>query len=254
MPTLKQSVPDWCFYRESDDPAAYYQRLKAIGFQGVEMLPTERWAAAKQAGLKLVNIGAPGMENGLNRLENHPNLLPQIEALIQVAKENEIEHIILFSGNRDGQPDEEGMRNVIQAGKQLAPTAEEAGVMLAVEVLNTYDHPDYQADHTAYVMEFARAVSSPMVKVLYDIYHMQRMGEDVVKDIRENVEYIAHLHTAGSPKRDFPGPKQETDYESVVKAAQAAGYTGFWGQEFIPGEDRFTELERVFQLFNEYLK
>ncbi len=254
MSPLKQSVPDWCFYRESDDPITYYQRLKMIGFEGVEMLPPERWAAARQAGLKLVNIAAPGMQAGLNRLENHASLIPQIEELIEVAKANQIEHIIIFSGNRDGQPDEESLRNTIQAGNRLASTAERAGVVLALEVLNAHDHPDYQADHTAFAMGFARAISSPMVKVLYDIYHMARMGEDVIKDVSEHMEYIAHLHTAGSPGRDFPGPEQEIDYAAVVKAAQATGYTGFWGQEFLPTADRFTELEEVYKLFNQYTK
>ena len=251
---LKQSIPDWCFYRESDDPAAYYQRLKAIGFEGVEMLPPERWAVARQAGLKLVNIAAPGMQAGLNRLDNHASLIPQIEELIQVAKANEIEHIIIFSGNRNGQLDEEGLRNTIQAGKRLASVAERAGVVLALEVLNTHDHPDYQADHTAFAIGFARGVSSPMIKVLYDIYHMVRMGEDVVKDVSENIKYIAHLHVAGSPGRDFPGPEQDIDYVAIVAAAQSAGYTGFWGQEFLPAEDRFTELEEVYKLFNQYAK
>ena len=188
----------------------------------------------------------------MNCLENHANLIPQIEELIQVAKTNEIEHIVIFSGNRDGQLDEEGLRNVIQAGKQLASAAERAGVTLALEVLNAHDHPDYQADHTAFAIGFARAISSPMVKVLYDIYHMARMGEDVITDMRTNTEYIAHLHVAGSPKRDFPGSQQEIDYEGVIKAAQEAGYSGYWGQEFLPSEDRFVELERVCQLFEQY--
>jgi hypothetical protein len=37
-----------------------------------------------------------------------------------VAAENSIEHLIIFSGSRQGQPDGEGLQNTIAAGKALA--------------------------------------------------------------------------------------------------------------------------------------
>jgi hydroxypyruvate isomerase len=252
MDEIKQSAADWCYYRESMQPAAYYRRLKKLGYLGAEMVPAERWQAVKDAGLKLVNLAAPGMQEGLNRKGNHAKLLPAIRTLIQTARENEVEHIIFFSGNRLGQADEDGLKNVIAAGKALAADAEKAGVVLALELLNSYDHLDYQADHPSYAFEFAHAVSSPAVKVLYDIYHMQRMNADLQKDILENLEYIAHLHVAGSPKRDFPGAAQEIDYSRLVSEVHRAGYGGFWGQEFVPAGDPMDELGKARVLFDSY--
>ena len=252
MSQIKQSAADWCYYRDTVDPFTYYRRLKEIGYTGAELVPPERWQAVKDAGLRLVNLAAPGMQKGLNRKEHYAELLPQIRALIRLAGENEIGHIILFSGNRQGQPDEDGLKNVIAAAKELALDAEAAGVTLALELLNSYDHPDYQADFPAYAFEFARAVSSPAVKVLYDIYHMQRMGADPLEDILKNLEYIAHLHIAGSPKRNFPGPDQDIDYPSLVAVIHRSGYRGFWGQEFIPSGDPFSELEQAHRLFESY--
>jgi hydroxypyruvate isomerase len=34
------------------------------------------------------------------------------------------------------------------------------------------------------------------VKLLYDIYHMQIMEGDLIRNIRDNIEHIAHFHTA----------------------------------------------------------
>ena len=249
---IKQSVAEWCYYQRGDNAIDYYQKLKQIGFSGVEMAPPEHWAAAKEAGLTLVNIGAPGKIKGLNHKENQAQLINEIRQLIQVAHQNQIEHIIIFAGNREGLPDEQGLKNCITAGKTLAKDAEMAGVVLALELFNTFDHPDYQADHPAFAFDFAKAVSSPAVKVLYDIYHMARMGENLLNDLLTNLEFIAHLHIAGCPNRDFPGDDQEIDYRSLVTAVHQAGYRGFWGHEFLPGEDRFGELKRVFQLFQSY--
>jgi len=253
MQSLKFSYAEWCFYKNGDDPASFYSNIFRIGYLGAEMVPAERWQYAKAAGLKIVNIIAPGMQNGLNRLENQETLLPEIINLIQIAQANEVEQIIIFSGNRLGQLDEDGLINTTLAAKYLAPHAESAGVILALEVLNTFDHPDYQADASAYALEVARRVSSPAVRVLYDIYHMARMGEDIYTGIVPSLEYIAHLHVAGSPRRDFPGINQDIDYLNLMRSLHTAGYRGYWGMEFLPTGDPLSELENALASFTSYL-
>ncbi len=116
---LKQSVSEWCYFRKEYDPAVYYKKLREMGYLGVEMVDPSRWAAAKAAGLKLVNISGPGMQKGLNRLENHGELIPKIRECITAAAANEISQVIIFSGNRGGQADEVGLKNCIEAGRQL---------------------------------------------------------------------------------------------------------------------------------------
>lgn len=254
MEQLRQSAPDWCFFRDGTDPVQYYTTLKRIGYDAVEMVDPQRWTIAEQAGLQILNIPGPGMQQGLNKRANHSELLAAIRNDIQRASVRQIPHLIIFSGNRDGQADDEGVANCVDAIKQLAPEAEQSGVTLVFEVLNAHDHPDYMADYGAFAFDVVKAVSSPNVKVLYDIYHMFRMGEDVVTAVTTHVEYIAHLHVAGSPNRDFPGPEQETDYGHVVRAIHAAGYRGYWGQEFLPTGDPLTEAEDAFRLFQSYIE
>ena len=52
--------------------------------------------------------------------------------------------------------------------------AKQAGVNLALELLNIKVYPDYQADHTQWGMQVCRAVGSPRVKLLYDMYRMHK--------------------------------------------------------------------------------
>jgi len=71
-----------------------------------------------------------------------------------------------------------------------------------LELLNSkVDHPDYQADRTAWGVHVCDLVGSPRVKLLYDIYHMQIMEGDIIRTIRDNAVYIGHYHTAGNPGR-----------------------------------------------------
>lgn len=252
MSRLKLSAAEWCFFRDGCNPADVYAKLRCAGYTALEMVNELRWPIARAAGLQILNLAAPGMEDGLNHLANHTTLLPAIRELIRKAASNQISQIIVFSGSRRGQSDTEGIRNCAAALGQLAGTAEAAGVTLLLEVLNTYDHPDYQCASGNYAFEVARTVRSSHVKVLYDIYHGHRMGEDVQDVVLKNLEHIAHLHIAGSPKRDFPGADQAIGYRHLVQTVMAANYSGFWGQEFCCGTAVVEQYCRAADLFAGY--
>lgn len=249
MGVLQLSEADWCYYRDGADAAAFYRAAEAIGITGAEMVDPSRWAAARAAGLTLLNISGPGMTYGLNRTAHHVELLPALHATIDTAQQNGIRAVIIFSGNRDGLPDEMGIANCIDGITELAPHAEQAGVQLHFEMLCAHNHPDYQADHSAFGFRVVREVASPAVKVLYDIYHMVQMGEDVCADILDNLDIIGHLHVAEVPERTLPLPGGQTDYPSLVGKVMEAGYRGYWGFEFLPGGEAIDELCQAAALF-----
>jgi len=247
MPTIKQSAPDWCFFDEELGAEKYYAKLKEIGYTGVEMLSAEHRPAAKKAGLQIINFGAPGMMEGLNDLNNHPQLIADTIKTIEEANRDEISHVIIFSGNNNGQEKPVGVKNCITGIEQYLPIAEKNGITLVFEMLNSFDHVDYQADSSAYGFEIVKHFQSPNLKALYDIYHMFRMGDDVIADITQNLEHIAHLHIAGALTRNNPAFENAIDYPTIVKAVTDAGYNGFWGQEFIVTTDRWNELKTAYE-------
>jgi hydroxypyruvate isomerase len=246
--SIQFSVPDWCFFTEELEIDTYYPALKERGYEAVEMVPRSRRPAARKAGLSVLNHAAPGMEIGLNDRENHSKLIPEIRAAIREAAEDQVPHVILFSGNRvEGVSD--GPDAVAEAIEQLLPYAEKTGRVLIFEMLNSYDHIGYEADNSTYGFDIAARFDSPHFKILLDLYHMRRMGEDPVAQIRDNIKHIGHLHVAGSPNRDYPGSTQELDFASCVRTARQSGYDGLWGMEFLPGDDKMRELERAVELF-----
>ncbi len=154
--------------------------------------------------------------------------------------------MICFSGNRAGLDDEQGIDNCAQGLKRLMKLAEAKRVNVVMELLNSkVNHKDYQCDHTAWGAEMCRRVGSERMKLLYDIYHMQIMEGDLIRNIRDNAQYIAHYHTGGVPGRNEIDETQEIYYPAVMKAIVETGFDGFVAQEFIPkSPDPLASLRR----------
>src|SRR4029077_17948993 len=160
-----------------------------------------------------------------------------------------IPNIVVFSGNRAGLSDGDGIANCITGLKRVTPVAEQHNVTLCLEMLNSkVDHKDYQADHTAWAVQVVPGVNYPWLKLLYDIYHMQIMDGDVIATIRANAAHIAHFHTGGVPGRAEIDDTQELNYRRVMQAIADLGFTGFVGQEFVPKRDPLTSLKQAFEI------
>jgi hydroxypyruvate isomerase len=247
---LKQSVSRWCYGKMTlDELCAHAAR---IGYRGIDLLEPADWPIVKRHGLvcALGSLGgAVNIEKGFNRVEHHAAINEALARGIDQAAEHGVPNIVCFSGNREGMGDEEGLLNCAKGLRQIAPRAEEKGVTLCVELLNSkVDHKDYMCDHTAWGAALVKSVGSPRVKLLYDVYHMQIMEGDVIRTIRENAAAIAHFHTGGVPGRHEIDERQELYYPAVCRAIVDTGYTGFIAQEFVPTDEPLKALEAAFRI------
>jgi hydroxypyruvate isomerase len=226
-----------------------------MGYSAVEMVDAARRAAARAAGLEILNISGLGKTEGLNRKEHHKELVPKIKACLEEAAGSGVGAVIAFSGSRKGQPDCEGLRNCRAALEEILPLAEAKSVEIHFEGLNIYDHEDYQADSPRYMFSLARALKSPSFKILFDIYHMEMMGEDCsgVLGSAANIPMVGHLHIAEAKTRTMPVARGAIDYARIVKAAVKAGYSRYWGMEFIPKGDVMAELAASKKLFESFI-
>jgi hydroxypyruvate isomerase len=130
--------------------------------------------------------------------------------------------------------EEEKYQSVLGGLAALAPLAEEAGVTLVLEPLNTRaDHPGFFLNRSDIGFELVRAVDSPHIKVLYDIYHMQVMEGNVIETLTGNLDVIHHVHVADVPGRHEPGTG-ELNYANIFKALREAGYDKYVGFELDP--------------------
>jgi hydroxypyruvate isomerase len=94
-----------------------------------------------------------------------------------------------------------------------------------------------------------KGVNSPRVKLLYDIYHMQIMEGDVIRTIRDNIQWIGHFHTGGVPGRHEIDASQELNYRAIALAIADLGYAGYLAHEFIPTRpDPYASLADAFRI------
>jgi len=220
-----------------------------MGFSGIDLLYSDEWQTAQDAGLT-VSMGYPSRRDkfiatGFNNPDNHALLLGELETALPAAKRAGVANMIAMFGNRDPARDDRAAIDACVMGlSKIAPLAEESGVTLCVELLNSrVDHPSYQGDHTAFGVEVVSKVNSPRVKLLYDIYHMQIMEGDVIRTIRNNIQWIGHFHTGGVPGRHEIDDTQELNYHAIAAAIAESGYGGFVAHEFMPTHpDPFTSL------------
>jgi len=149
-------------------------------------------------------------------------------------------------GNRRGKSDGEAIDNCVAGLNAIKARAEEQRVTICLELLNSkIDHPDYQGDRTAFGVAVVKAVGSPRVRLLYDIYHMQIMEGDIIRTIRDNREWIAHFHTGGVPGRHELDGTQELNWHAVAAAIADTGFAGFVAHEFTPTRDPLTSLREA---------
>ena len=248
MLPIKQSIVFGGFARGGLAADQVIRHAAAVGFSSVEMLDREYWDTVREQGMRVaIVVGHTSLKDGLNKRENHDRIEQELRASIDLAAGNDIPALICFSGDCDGKSAEEGRDNTAEGLLRVKGAAEEKGVTLCLELLNSrVDHPDYQCDRTLWGVEVCRAVDSPNVKLLYDIYHMQIMEGDLIRTIRDNIDYIAHFHTAGNPGRNDLDEEQEIYYPAVARAIALTGYQGYVGHEFTPKGDPLAAMQAAY--------
>ena len=245
---LKQSVSRWPFGRI---PLPQFARAaKEMGLSAIDLLGPDEWPVIAEAGL-VCSMGYPTSRNdfiatGFNNPANHAMLLTELEKTIPLAARAGVPNVIAMFGNRGGASDADAIGHCATGLRRIAPLAEEQGVTVCVELLNSkVDHAGYQGDRTAFGVAVMKEVGSPRVKLLYDIYHMQIMEGDVIRTIRDNREFIAHFHTGGVPGRNELDETQELNYRAVAKAIADIGFGGYVAHEFVPTRDPLTSLRQA---------
>jgi hydroxypyruvate isomerase len=230
------------------------RQASRIGYEAVEFWGRddgfdEHVAAAKGHGLAVASfIGHSG--SALNDPAQHDEAEAQLKASIDIAARHGVPGLICMSGNRQpGRSEAEAIRATAEGLARVAPYAEKNGVNLNLEVLNSkVDHPGYDCDHTAWARAVCEQVNGPRVKILYDIYHMQIMEGDIIRTIRDTIEWIGHFHTAGNPGRNDMDDTQELNYAGICSAIAATDYDLYVGHEFAPKGDPVEALRRAFAL------
>jgi hydroxypyruvate isomerase len=269
---LKQSIAYWCFSMEGDKWSLEKtcEVANQLGCESVELVNTaQELAVLKRYGLTCAILGLdmtpdPPFTKGFNNPDHWPKLFEQTKKGIDAASEYGCPNMVCFTGYSAKDPNdpnsehltpEQGAANCVRGFKEIVGYAEQKNVTLCLEPLNTRDtshpmkgHPGYQGAHFDYCMDIIKRVGSSHLKLLFDIYHTQIMDGDIIRRIRDNFEFIGHIHTAGCPGRGELDDKQEIAYQPIMNILADQGYQGYVGHEFLPTRDPSTSLQEAVDL------
>lgn len=232
---INHSVCRWCY--DSIPMEDFLKSLNDLGISAMDLTGPEDWPLMKKYNIHASMCwgAGKGILEGWNDPKLHKELIADYLRVIPLVAEAGFTNLICFSGNRNGMNDLVGLQNCVVGLKQILSVAEKHGVVLQMELLNSkVDHKDYMCDNTLWGVELCRRLGSENFKLLYDIYHMQIMEGDIIRNIHDYHQYFGHYHTGGNPGRNEINDSQELNYPAIMKAILATGFKGHVAQEFIP--------------------
>jgi len=232
--------------------------LARIGFKGVDLPTAQQLPILMQNGLAPAMMTGTGtnFQNGLIRKEIHNQIEDATHAGIDMCVKAGCSVLIALPGERRGMSREEGADNAVAILSRVKGYAEQKGIDVCMEITNSKIAADQRTDqvfdHVAWGIDVCKRVNSPRVKILYDIYHAQIMDGDIAQTLRQNINYICHIHVAGVPTRLEIDDKQELNFRFIAGVIADLPYTGFVAHEWRPsmGNDPVKSLERCFDILN----
>ncbi|RRA98557.1 sugar phosphate isomerase/epimerase family protein [Larkinella rosea] len=219
---------DWSIGQSSKIEA--FDVAKTIGLDGIQVnmgsekndmhlrqKPLQKaWReAAKRTGVKVGGLALGEMNN--IPYKSDPRAEQWVQDSVDVAKAIGAKNVLMaFFNKGDLKNDPQGTKVVIERLKAVAPKAEKAGVVLAIESwLSAEEH-----------MAIIDAVASPAVKVYYDVCNSTVMGYDILKEIRwlGKQKQICEFHFK---ENSFLLGQGKVNYPEVRKAIDDIQYAGW---------------------------
>ncbi|MCU0227462.1 MAG: TIM barrel protein [Bryobacterales bacterium] len=249
---IKQGVTRGVF-RRPGNPMTFDEMCRIcadLGVVGFDLVGPKDFPVLKKYGLVPSMVpGGSGIKKGINDPAQHAEIEPRMREAIREAAAAKAPNVIVLSGDREGISDQQGLETSAAFMRKVMPQAEDAGVTMCIELLNSkVDHPGYMCDRTAWGVELCKAIGSPRFKLLYDIYHMQIMEGDIIRTIKENIQYIGHFHTAGNPGRNEFDETQELNYRPIIQAIVDTGFSGFLSHEYGAKKDPVLSLKKSLEI------
>jgi hydroxypyruvate isomerase len=252
---IHHSVMGWCF--APMPTPQLIDACHAMGMTAMEGISAEHYPRLRELGMKPSLIGSHGFKDGPTSPKHHENCVKKLREGIDLAVEYGAPGVITFTGMREQDLSDKQMAdNCVACWKEVIGYAEEKGVNLCMEHLNSRDdshpmkgHPGYFGDDVDFCVELIQRVDSPRMKLLFDCYHVQIMNGDVIRRLRQYKDIIGHIHTAGNPGRGELDETQEMYYPPIMRALLALDYQGYVAHEFIPTwDDKLAALRHGVQV------
>ncbi len=228
------------------------RKCAELGFSGYEFWPYEGKDIAaviklsEELKLTCAQFTAWGFEPGMNNPSNENAFEKKIIEACKIAHQLNCKKMTVVAGNNQkGMTQDAMLAQVVKALKRVKPIVEKEQVMLILEPMNgRVDHPGHCLYGSVDAVKICREVDSPMVKINWDLYHMQISEGDLCGRLKDGFDQVGYLQLADHPGRNEPGTG-EIYYPRVLKQAYELGYRDYVGLECNPKRDEKSAAEGV---------
>jgi hydroxypyruvate isomerase len=228
-------------------------RVAQAGYHHVELVGEfKHWSdddyrriQSRMETLKISVDATSGVKSGFADPSGGAAFLSDLKALIPAAKRLECKQIILLSGKKiEGAPAGSQHAASIEALKRASDVLSSAGLVAVIEPIDRLENPTIYLDGVTEAFEIVNAVSSPNVRVLYDVYHEQREFGNLIEKFEKNIGQVGLIHIADVPGRHEPGTG-EINYLNIYRKLAQLNYKGTMAMEFYPTGDIVETLRRA---------
>jgi hydroxypyruvate isomerase len=248
---FKISVMLWTVFRK----LPFDQRLEnvaAAGYRAVELgNEYARWSEEDLRGVKSkqrslgITFDCMAGSGNLADPGKRESFLGAIRQALPSAAKLECPTMICTSGNEvAGMSHEAQHQSIVEGLKRAAEIVEGKGVTLVLENIDLEENPHYFLWSVPEGFQIIREVNHPQVKFLYDFYHAQISGGNLIANLQKNVDRVGTVHIADVPGRHEPGTG-EINYNNIYRKLAALNYDGYVAMEFIPTGDPVQSLKRA---------
>lgn len=240
-PHIGLTSPDDVLFAEhaGSNPIDQIKFIAEQGFAGIEdnFLKLRSSEVQEKIGKELERHG---MQMGCfvnNLVLDHPTfvsnseearevLLQQLRETIEVAKRVNGKYVTTLSGPLDPRLDRDYQAaNMIGNLRYCAELAESAGLILGLEILTSKWWSGTFLTKIPHAYLITKAVNSSAVKLIFDTFHAQMEGGNVIENIDIVWDEIACFQIADVPRRTEPN-SGEMNYKVILNHIHAKGYTG----------------------------
>ena len=235
---------------------SFEERLEVVakaGYRHVELVDEfQQWSEEEftrnlkvMRSLSLTVDATAGMKTGFADPDNSSAFLTELQALMTVAHRLGSPQIILLSGKRvEGLPPGRQHQAALETLHRAAELLQREDLTGVIEPIDRLENPSIYLDGVTEAFTLTRAVASPHLKVLYDLYHEQRSQGNLIEKLEKNVDQVGLIHVADVPGRHQPGTG-EMNFSNLYSTLGRLHYTGIIAMEFYPTGDAVTTLERA---------
>jgi hydroxypyruvate isomerase len=229
------------------------ERVAQAGYHHVELVNEfKKWSEedtrrilARMQALGISVDAMAGMTTGFADPSGGDAFLSELKGLIPVTQRLQAGQIILLSGKRiEGVSREDQHAASVATLKRAAELLRAAGIVGVIEPIDRLENPSIYLDGVNEAFDIVRAVDSPNIKVLYDLYHEQRESGNLIEKLDKNIAEVGLIHIADVPGRHEPGTG-EVNYANIYRKLAQLNYKGVIAMEFYPTGDVVETLRRA---------